>query len=115
MSEHDEQAALFQMLSFHPDLWVVFAVPNGGLRNKRNAVTLKREGVKAGVWDIFVPIPKGIYHGMWLEMKYGKNKLSEAQVLFGEQMERYGYRTDVAYSADEAYVKIQNYLGVADE
>lgn len=114
MSEHDEQAALFQMLSFQPDLWVIFAVPNGGLRNKRNAANLKREGVKAGVWDIFVPIPKGNYHGLWVEMKYGKNKLSESQELFGAQMERNGYQTEVAYSAEEAYAKIQSYLGVVN-
>lgn len=112
MSEHDEQATLFQFLSYHQDLEVVFAIPNGGWRNKRNAANLKREGVKAGVWDIFVPIPSGEYHGLFLEMKYGKNKLTDSQKSFGEAVSRRGYKCEVAYSGVEAYKIIIEYLGV---
>lgn len=111
MSEHTEQVALFNMLLYHPDLWVVFAVPNGGLRNKRTAINLKHEGVKAGIWDIFVPIPANGYHGMYVEMKFGKNKLTAEQMQFGKAMIEYGYRCKVAYSAEEAYTEIMEYLG----
>jgi len=44
-------------------------VPNGGKRNKREAARLKRMGVRAGVHDYFLPVPMGIYHGLWVELK----------------------------------------------
>ncbi len=56
MSEHQEQCALFHwaahMESKHPQLGLLFAIPNGGLRNKLVARKLKMEGVKAGVLEI---------------------------------------------------------------
>lgn len=52
-----------------PELHDMFAIPNGGLRDKITAGNLKREGVKAGVPDIFLPIPRGGYHGLFVEMK----------------------------------------------
>ncbi len=111
MSEHTEQATLFNMLLYHPEAWVIFAVPNGGLRNKKTASILKHEGVKAGVWDVFVPIPAKGYHGMFVEMKFGSNKLTKAQVEFGQAVVEKGYYCQVAYSAHEAYKKIIDYLG----
>lgn len=110
MSEHDEQVALFGMLAYHPDLWVAFAIPNGGARHIRTAIKLKQEGVKAGVWDIMLPIPKNGYHGMFVEMKFGKNKLTAEQMQFGKAMIEYGYCCKVAYSAQEAYDEIMEYL-----
>lgn len=114
MSEHTEQVTLFNMLLYHPELWVIFAVPNGGLRNKKTAVNLKREGVKAGVWDVMIPIPSKGYHGMFLEMKHGYNKLTTEQAKFGEAMKERGYYCQIAYSADEAYKKIIEYLEIKE-
>ena len=110
MSEHNEQARLFSLLARHEELKWVHAIPNGGLRNKRTAANMKQEGVKAGVWDIFIPIPKQGKHGMYLEMKYGFNRLTSAQVEFGRAMEALGYECKVAYSAETAYEFILSYL-----
>jgi len=33
--------------------------------------------VKAGIWDIFVPIPAKGFHGMFVEMKFGSNRLTK--------------------------------------
>lgn len=115
ISEHDEQAALFYYLAHHPDLWVVFAIPNGGVRNKVTAAKLKREGVTAGVWDIFVPIPAAAFHGLFIEMKFGKNKLTQSQIKFGKQMVENGYKCLVCYNAIEAYNAIVKYLDIASK
>ena len=112
MSEHAEQVALFQALALHPECKWIHAIPNGGYRSKTTAVNLQREGVKKGVWDIFVPYPRGKYHGMYVEMKYGKNKLTAEQVEFGAFVEAQGYKTFVAYSWFEAYTAIMDYLGL---
>ncbi len=78
MSEHDEQAKLFQLLrlneSKYPLLRAIFAIPNGGHRHAAVAAKMKKEGVRRGVWDVFVPFPMHGFHGMFLELTHGKNK-----------------------------------------
>ena len=113
MSEHDEQATLFAISSYRPELRWMFAIPNGGLRNKATAGKLRAEGVRAGVADVFVPIPSGGYHGLFLEMKFGRNKLTELQQEFFEYATQQGYCCKVAYSAEQAIEIIDEYLGLA--
>jgi len=113
MSEHEEQAKLFGWTRNHPKLPWMFAIPNGGLRNKATAVRMKSEGVKAGVWDIFLPVPSGQYHGLFLEMKWGKNTLTPAQKEFGDYATQQGYCCKVAYSTEQAIEIIDEYLGLA--
>lgn len=62
-SEHDQQATFFQMVRryrdnpWYPKLQAIFAVPNGGERAERNAVTLYKEGVEPGVPDVLAILP----------------------------------------------------------
>jgi hypothetical protein len=66
-----EQTALFSWATWqeqlYPDLKWMYHVPNGGHRNKATAARLKAAGVKAGVPDVVLPAPKGIYHGLYIE------------------------------------------------
>lgn len=114
MAEHEEQAALMSMCSYDRRLRWLFAIPNGGQRNVRVAVKLKMEGVKAGVWDLFLPVPSQGYHGLFIEMKYGHNKLTPEQVEFREHLEVNHYKTAVCYSAEDAYAELESYLGEND-
>ena len=57
----------------YPELRWLFHVPNGGSRNKQEAVKFKQMGVKAGVSDLCLPYPKGSYCGLFVEMKFGNN------------------------------------------
>lgn len=72
-SEHQEQAAYFQWVRTHIPkdrrLALAHAIPNGGLRHKREAAKLKEEGVKPGVPDTFIPIPIAPWHGLYIEFK----------------------------------------------
>jgi len=76
-SEHDLQKAIFKWARIYeakyPDLRWMYAVPNGGHRNKATAARLKAEGVKRGVADIHLPIQRGGFCGLWAECKVGKN------------------------------------------
>lgn len=89
----------------------MFAIPNGGYRTKIGAHLLKLQGVKAGVSDIFLPIASSGYHGLFIEMKIEKKKMSEKQHEFAKFVWSHGYQCKVCYSADEAIDLINKYLG----
>lgn len=50
---------------------LIFAVPNGGSRHIREAANLKRQGVKPGVSDVIVLIPKKGFASLCIEFKRG--------------------------------------------
>ena len=119
--EHDEQSALFEWANAaqgeHPELCMLFAIPNGGARHPAVAAQLKAEGVKAGVPDIFLAVARGIsggkvYHGLFLELKRANrsNHATPAQKDWIERLRRHGYAVVVAYGADEAINAIMGYL-----
>ena len=66
----------------YPELKWLFHVPNGGSRNKQEAVKFKQMGVKAGVSDLCLPYPKGSYCGLFVEMKFGNNRQQDTQKEF---------------------------------
>ena len=109
-SEAEEQAALFEWAAYKKELQYMFAIPNGGSRNKIEAVNLKRQGVKNGVSDVFLPLSKGEYHGLFIEMKVGRNKPSEEQKEFLEYVNSGGYYGTVCYGFEEAREIILWYL-----
>ncbi len=119
MSEHDEQAALFAWASFNedliPQLAMLYAIPNGGQRHVLVARKLKAEGVKAGVWDVALDVPNATKHGLRIEMKFGKNDLTDNQIAWGEMYRRYGYATAVCYTWEEAKAAILAYLRNEDD
>lgn len=116
MSEHNEQSALFEWaeLSGIPALRWMFAVPNGGARHIATAVKLHQEGVKRGVPDIMLPVPHGQYHGLFIEMKFGKNKVTPEQEQWLAYLQDVGYMTAVCYSWAEARNVILFYLEVSE-
>lgn len=72
--EHAEQRRLIEWVHddaslVYPDLLQIFAVPNGGARSKKTAGMLKAEGVRAGVLDLYLLVPRGGYHGFAHELK----------------------------------------------
>lgn len=114
-SEHQEQAALIKLCKLnekkYPELALLFAVPNGGVRHIGTAVKLKAEGVKSGVPDLFLPVPRGKYHGLFIEMKAAKGKLSINQSWWISALSATGYRVEVCYGWESAAKVIEDYLG----
>jgi hypothetical protein len=71
---------------------------------------LKRMGVKAGVSDIFVAVPKNGKGGLWIELKVGKNKPSPAQTAFLERKRERGYEAVCVWGWEAAKVILLTYL-----
>ena len=98
-------------LSYPKQAHLLFAIPNGGWRNATTAAKLKAEGVLAGVPDLFLAIPRGEFHGLWIEMKNGKaGRLSEAQKHMIELLRSEGYKCEVCHSALDFRAAVQNYM-----
>ncbi len=110
--EHILQKACVQWFRFnYPKLkYLLFAIPNGGLRNVKVATKLKAEGVVAGVPDLFLAIPNQEAAGLFIEMKAGKNQLTEAQKYMIPTLEAQGYQCEVCREFDHFMQIIKNYM-----
>lgn len=60
--------------------------------------------------DICLPVSSNGFHGLYIELKYGKNKATKAQEDFMELLEVQNYETAVCYGFEEARGKILEYL-----
>ena len=90
---------------------LLFAVPNGGVRNIATAVRLKREGVRAGVPDLFLAAPNKSSFGLFIELKAGNaGRVSEAQRRMLDLLESHGYACVVCRDLDHAIEAITNHL-----
>ena len=110
-TEHWEQVQLFQWASNYRELDLMHAIPNGGKRDIRVALKLKEEGVKAGVPDIFLPLPMGGKHGLYIEMKRRKyGRVSPDQLQWLDALMRQGYMCAVCHGWEMARDVIVEYL-----
>ena len=109
--EHQIQKAFFQWWEAQYGNPLCWATPNGGFRNIVTAKRLKSEGVRAGVPDVFLAIPNGDYHGLFMEFKRAKGKLQPNQELYLALLDQVGYKTVVVRSVKEAIDAVQDYLG----
>lgn len=120
--EHSHQVALFMWAADelaagrYPELELMFAIPNGGERNKVVASRLKAEGVKAGVPDVCLPVARHGVYGLWLELKRPKSDGKRAGTTQDEQtgwigkLRAQGYGACVVYGFEEAKAVIIQYL-----
>jgi len=108
--EDDLQIACMSWLSLaYPDI-VAFFIPNGGKRNAREAARFKKMGVKKGIPDIHIAEPSGEYHGLYIELKSGKNRLTDNQKQVISKLMKNKYRCEVCYSLEDFMNSINNYL-----
>jgi hypothetical protein len=117
-SEHVEAVHLMRVVKLHearfPELRLLHAIPNGGARNKIVAAKMKAEGVKAGVPDYCLPVPRGGFHGLYVELKRVKGgRVETDQREWLEALETQGYRTAVAKGWEQAWGVVREYLEAA--
>lgn len=113
--EEREQQWLFQWAADAalkwPELELMHAIPNGGKRDRVTAAKLKAEGVKPGIPDIFLPVPRGGFHGLYIEMKRTRNgRPSEAQRDMIPKLRAQGYRVELCKGFNAAADVIEGYL-----
>jgi hypothetical protein len=111
-SETTEQIGLINWAraneEYVPELRLLHHIPNEGIRT--NGPVLKAAGMKTGVPDLSLPVPRRGFHGLYIEMKFGKGKTTKEQEEFMALLREQGYKTAVAYGAEQAREVIRHYL-----
>lgn len=109
-TEDQEQTSVAQYLDIVANgKW--FHVPNGGSRNVIEATKLKRMGVKPGVPDVWVVIPKKGFSGLVIELKRQKGGVvSPDQKRWVEYLRNAGYSVHVCKGAGPAVEVVNWYL-----
>lgn len=126
-SEDAHQIALFMWAAnpdnriAYPELKWMFAIPNGGSRHKAEAGKFRAMGVKAGVLDILLPVKRGEWSGLFIEMKRppkdGKRegRISSEQKLWRDFLLTQHYGVAVCVGWEAARNMILNYLNYGKE
>lgn len=113
-TEEQLQAACFQWFdkTYPQYRKTLFAVPNGGLRDKRTANTLKATGVVAGVSDLIWVLPVNVE---FIELKLPGKVQQEEQLKFEAKVTKLGHKYTIIYSLrrfrEFINFKIQEYYG----
>ena len=112
--EDDEQRVVVQWAEMstanYPDVDLLYHIPNGGYRNGREAARFRRMGVRAGMPDLHLPVAKGIYHSLYIELKRTKGgRVSEAQARMMKKLQKAGNLVVVCYGAEDAIKTIMSY------
>lgn len=128
--EEEEQKAVIEWKELTkqrlPALNNLFAIPNGGGRHAREAKNLRLSGVCAGYPDLALDYPAKGYHGLRIEMKTAKGKLTkevrcydkngrfthirEGQETWKKRLEDAGYMYKICRSSYEAIKTLKWYL-----
>lgn len=110
--EHRIQSACVRAFRYkYPKLrHNLFAVPNGGRRDKATGAKLKAEGVLAGVSDLIFLKSNRFYGALLIEMKTPKGTQQETQKEWERKITADGYKYVVCRSVSEFLQEIEDYL-----
>lgn len=113
-TEEQDQTEIFDWVIDlnNPKLNLLFAIPNGAYVHIRTAKRLRLTGLKSGVPDMFLPVPSGEHHGLFVELKRLRPKgvLSTNQKYWVRLLSAEGYRCEICYGSEEAKEIVLDYI-----
>lgn len=126
-TEHAEQTAVIEWVKYslgkYPELETLYAIPNGGgwrgtpfiTKSGKKlpplpALRFMKEGLKTGVPDLCLPVARGGYHSLYIEMKRYDGKLSKDQIRYQDLLVEQGHCVVTCYDANEAITVLMKYL-----
>lgn len=108
MSEYEEQVAVIEYCEL---LGIpVYHIPNEGKRSVYYAQKLKRSGLRAGVPDLCIPVARGGFHGLYIEMKAKGGKVTPKQREWIGLLRAQGMAVYVCYGAENARRLVDAYM-----
>lgn len=113
--ESDTQRAciMWFRLQYRWPEYVIFSIPNGIRTSSfHQAAIAKAEGLLKGVPDLCVPLPRGNYHGLYIEMKSLTGRVDPDQRVMLDKLESEGYKTAVCRTLEEFQNVVQGYMAL---
>ena len=114
-TESVEQQALFRWAAYsqarYPELRWMFHIPNEGKRSMIRGAQMRQEGMKKGVPDVCLPVARGGYGALFIEMKRTRGgQMTPEQVQWAEGLRAMGNRVERCNGWEEAVKVIEDYL-----
>lgn len=118
-TEATEQECLLHWVALHtpayPELALLYHIPNGGKRTKSEAARFKRQGVKAGVPDLCLPVARHGYHSLYIELKAGGNKPTARQARWIKALMEEHHMAVTCTGWESAARRIMWYMGMHED
>ena len=121
MTEAQHQAMVMkwsqqpEIRSRWPELALLYHIPNGGTRDVIEGRHLKQQGVKRGVPDLCLPVARGNYHALYIELKTYTGRATAEQKWWGERLRCHGNMWQVCHGWEAAVAMLEWYLSLPDE
>lgn len=98
-----------------PELALLHHIKNETTGGAAEVAADKAMGVKKGVPDLCLPVARGGFRGLYIEMKTPSGKASEAQRWWVTRLTEQGYRAVVCHGYDAAVAELCWYLSLPKE
>ncbi|GAB2528266.1 VRR-NUC domain-containing protein [Rufibacter soli] len=85
---------------------------NDGHKHKATAATDTAMGLTAGIPDTYLAVPRGGWHGLYVEFKRPGQNLSDSQKKVIPQLQAQGYRVEVVTTEEQFRMLIYEYLSL---
>lgn len=95
----------------YPELKLMYHIPNERHCTPAQGKQLKLAGVRSGVPDLELPVPRGNYTGLHIEMKAPKGTVSDEQKWWLKELQEQGRMCAVCYGWEQAVQVLEGYLG----
>ena len=110
-AEQETLIAWVRMMSRNiPELKWLHASLNGVKLSPGQAAKCKRQGMVAGIPDLFWPFPSHGYHGLYIELKTRTGRTSKIQRECMRYLKSVGYKVVVAHGWYEARKVLEAYI-----
>lgn len=100
--------------SHYPELKLLHHIPNGGERTSKQGAILKLEGVKRGVPDLCLPVKKGNYGSLYIELKAESGTASADQEWWIEELNKCGCFAKICFGYKPTIETILWYLSLEE-
>ena len=103
-TENELQAAVFRLAQeleiVYPQLALLYAIPNGQVRPGQRV----EPGLRPGMPDICLPVPRGRHAALYIELKVGANKPTATQRQMMELLREAGNKVVVFWDDEQVVI-----------
>jgi len=115
LSEYEHQVQVFEWAKMmevqKPELKLLNASLMGVHVSLKLLNKYKKAGVKKGYPDLFLPVPRGEHHGLFIELKkIGGRKPKDEQKQWLEDLQAQGYDCYTCFGSEQTIFVIISYL-----